>query len=191
MKTKLITIVLVLTGTWCGFSQGFVNLNFESANVSGYSPLDFVPIANALPGWSASEGIIVYDGISTGGAFISIVDTNAIFRSMGPLQGRYSVWLFGAGGVSETISQTGLVPTGMASLLFAASASSATFIVTLGGQILNVIPMQIFSNYTLYGADISPFAGQVATLSFTEPPAQLGSPAGIQICLNWTASGSL
>jgi hypothetical protein len=103
-----------------GFAQGFVNLNFDSANLSGYSRLDFVPITNALPGWTAypayPDGTIVYDGISTGGAGISIVDTNVALGSgpapgFYPFQGRYSVCLFGANGVSETISQTGMVPT--------------------------------------------------------------------------------
>ena len=53
-----------------------------------------------------------------------------------------------------------------------------TFTVSLGGQAVNVVPLQVFSRYTLYGADISTFAGQVAALSFTEPPAPAGQLGG-------------
>jgi len=33
MKTKIITVALMLAGTWCGISQGFVNLDFENATI--------------------------------------------------------------------------------------------------------------------------------------------------------------
>jgi hypothetical protein len=187
MKTKIIAIALI-AGTLCGLSQSFVNLNFESANLTGYSPGSNVPTNAAIPGWTASsesslggtnaDATIVYDEISTGGPFISIVDTNVGFSYFYPIQGRYSVFLFGASGVSSTISQTGLVPAGTDTLLFDANASSATFIVTLGGQTITLIPLQVFSYYTLYGADISSFADSIETLSFTEPPAPVGQPGG-------------
>ena len=190
-RHRLFTVGFIFAAMVQLRAQGFVNLNFEQANVSGYSRLDYVPVTAALPGWSATASYvggtyaaaIVYDGISTGGTAISVVDTNVSMGSVlatgfFPFQGRYGVILFGANTVSETISQTGLVPTGTAALLFDARASSATFSVTLGGQTVNVIPLQTFSNYTLYGADISAFAGQSETLSFTEPPAPVGQLGG-------------
>ena len=40
-----------------GFSQGFVNLDFESANLSGYSsPAGGVLTSDAIPGWTAYIG---------------------------------------------------------------------------------------------------------------------------------------
>jgi hypothetical protein len=113
-----------------------------------------------------------YDGISLGGALISVIDSNA--PAFKPLQGMYSAFLFGggpAGLTSATISQTGLVPAGTESLLFDAYVSGASFIVTLGGQAINMTALQTFSNYSLYGGNIpTTLAGQTETLSFTEPP---------------------
>jgi len=34
----ILTAALFLAGMHMGFSQGFVNLNFESANATGYAP---------------------------------------------------------------------------------------------------------------------------------------------------------
>src|SRR5258705_2126322 len=144
-----VLIILALIFRQNGDAQGFLNLNFEAANVSGYSSGDYFPIGSALPGWSgfytSSDGTIPathvwYNGISLGGAAISIIDANApVFR---PIQGSYSAFLFGGGpnplfggrdGVLyfPTISQTGLVPNGTASLFVDASFSGTSLIVTL------------------------------------------------------------
>ncbi|MGD1088171.1 MAG: hypothetical protein ABR955_05545 [Verrucomicrobiota bacterium] len=170
--------------------QDFVNLNFESANVSGY-PLysTDVPISSALPGWSAyyysnySSGTnaltqVGYDLISIGSSGITVVDSNA--PALPPLQGQYSTILFGSeanGDVTVLISQTGLVPSGTMSLLMDVYAFY-NFEVTLGGQTINMIPLQTFPNYTLYGGNISSFAGDVETLSLIAPPT--GVPNGVE-----------
>ncbi|HEV2331296.1 MAG TPA: PEP-CTERM sorting domain-containing protein [Verrucomicrobiae bacterium] len=177
----------------CCYSQEFINLNFESANIpNGTSAGSNIPIGDGLPGWTAlfSSGAgtdqttqVVYDGISLGGYQISIIDSNApVFN---PIQGNYSAFLFGGGEaspVSATISQTGLVPSGTESILFDAYESEASFIVSLGGQTLNVTPLQTFSHYTLYGGNIpASLAGEVETLSFTEPPATGGPPSFFEL----------
>src|SRR5208282_3134001 len=159
-------------------AQGFMNLNFESANIpNSTSPNSPIPITAGLPNWSgyfisstATNQVtqVTYDGISLGGNAISVIDSNA--PSFEPLQGRYSAFLFGGGSdpfYSATISQTGMVPSGTESLLIDAYLSGASFVVTLGGQTINMVPLQTFSNYTLYGGDISSFAGELETLSFT------------------------
>jgi hypothetical protein len=73
--------------------------------------------------------------------------------------------------VDATITQTGVVPLGTKSLQFKAHfdpfSSGGSFSVTLGGQTLSLIPLQAGANYTLYGADISGWAGQTAALNFT------------------------
>ena len=176
-------LVLTLKQNVC--AQGFVNLDFESATVSGYSPgSSDVPTTSALPGWTAyySNSIgtyataqVAYDGISLASPIISIVDSIAP-PSFGPIQGRYSASLFGGGGsvglVSASISQTGLVPVGTESLFFDAHVFGAPFTVTLGGQTIAMAPLQTFSTYFLYGGNIpSNLAGESEALTFTEPPA--------------------
>jgi hypothetical protein len=191
----ILTSIPLLLACQSGFSQGFVNLNFESANVSGYAPdSSDVPITSALPGWSANlinSGStspvtqVWYDGISLGGALISVIDTNA--PSFSPIQGRYSAFLFGGLGPdgqlhSAQIRQTGVVPVGTQSLLLDAYVSGASFTVTLGGQIINMIPLQTFANYTLYGGSIpSGVAGQSEMLGFTEPPSAGTQPSMFEL----------
>lgn len=52
-------------------------------------------------------------------------------------------------------------------------------VVTLGGQTVNMVPLETFPSYTLYGGDVSSFAGQVETLRFTEPPSGVIPPSSV------------
>jgi hypothetical protein len=200
MKTlKTIGIgYLVFTITFHFSANGlgtFQNLDFESANIPPSTPIaSFVPISDALPGWngefidtSTSVGEptaqAVYDGISTGGPGISLIDDNS--PGAEPLQGNYSVFLFGGGNnplYSASISQTGTVPAGTQSLQFDAYVSGAPFAVTLGGQTIDMIPLDTFAHYTLWGDNIpSALAGQSETLSFIEPPATGTQPSMFEL----------
>jgi hypothetical protein len=76
MKIKIILVTAILMFTRA-FSQGFVNLDFESANLTGYSPGNTIPTANAFPGWVVSAECILYGGFSLIGEAISIIDTNS------------------------------------------------------------------------------------------------------------------
>jgi hypothetical protein len=72
-------------------------------------------------------------------------------------------------GVDVGLSQTGLVPVGTQSLQFYALPafdSFGAFTVTMGGQDLSLTVISNAMNYTIYGADISSFAGQAEQLSF-------------------------
>ena len=174
-------------------AQGFINLDFESANIPNGTPPGYIPIEDGLPGWNAyfisstatnQTTQVAYDGISLGGVAVSIVDTN-IGSGFNPIQGNYSVFLFGGQGTdgqsySAQISQTGLVPTGTKMLEFDAMLFyGPSFIVTLDGQTINMSPVETFSGYTLYGGNIpSSLAGEVATLSITEP-APSGTPPSL------------
>jgi hypothetical protein len=172
--TLLIALVALVQNAG---AQGFINLDFESANVSGYPPNSMdVPVSSAIPGWGAysinSSGTnsltqVGYDFISLGSAGISVIDSSA--PAFSPLQGEYSAILFGSLGTTTMISQTGLVPNGTKSLMMDIYASDS-FEVTLGGQTINMVPLQTFSNYTLYGGDIASFANQVETLNLLAPP---------------------
>jgi hypothetical protein len=174
----------VLLGVRGAAGQGaFQNLGFESGNIPPATPISSLVSTNAgLPGWTVylfqpAFGVeplpqVVYDGTSTGGAFVAINDAKTGF-GFAPLQGTFSAVLYAGGGPSDqsaTISQTGLVPAGTMSLRAFMQWSLVAPIVMLGGQNINMVPLQTFPNYTLYGGDISAFAGQVVALSFTEPP---------------------
>ena len=173
VKTRLL-ILLVALSSQVGGAQGFVNLDFEDANVAGYSPGSMIPTADAFPGWSVGASTAGYDLIPLGSFAISIIDSNA---PAFVLQGNYSAFLFGANGIAAEISQTGLVPNGTESLQMDVY-SFYNFIVTLGGQTLNMIPLSTNSTSIVYGADISAFAGQNATLSLIAPP--VANPNGVE-----------
>src|SRR5690242_14985485 len=161
----------------------FQNLDFESANVAGCSPGQVVPISLAMPGWSANLDQVYYDEESIGGALISVIDSRSL-SGLAPLQGSYSVLLFGQGGTFPapvSISQMGLVPAGTRSVVVDMYWKFATPVVMLGGQTIAMVPIKTFPTYTLYAGDVSSFAGQTATLSFTAPPAAVGSPSIIEL----------
>jgi len=192
---KLALLILILTfATLSAKAQGtFQNLNFESAGVpAGTAQGSLVPVSEAFPGWNAyftSSSATVpapqvsYDFVSLGGAAISLVDTGSVT----PIQGNYSAFLFGGanspevGGqdgqlYSATISQTGTIPTGTETLLMDARSFGASPVVAIDGQPINMIPLQTFANYTLYGGNISTYSGFVETLSFTEPSSTTVAP---------------
>jgi hypothetical protein len=189
MKSDLLKCALALlllgVGGERGFCQAFTNLNFESASIpAGTQITSFIPISDALPGWTAfgtspsmgsnSATQIYYNLVSTGGAGISINDTNAPFATaFGPISGKYSAYLYsendgGSALYSVGISQTGLVPVGSESLQVQVGEASSPFVITLGGQTIDMIPEQVFANYTLYAGDVSAFAGKVENLTLTE-----------------------
>ena len=174
VKHIIAICTITLLGRQCGFSQSFVNLDFESANIAPGTPINSgVSTTDALPGWAVTAQV-GYDFLSGGGAIISIVDTN-LGGEFAPLQGQYSAMLFGGEGGATTLSQTGTVPIGTKSLQVDLTGRDVSLlIVSMGGQTIQLSPLATFSNYTQYGGDISSFAGQMTTLGFTEQP-----PAGV------------
>jgi hypothetical protein len=156
-----------------------MNLNFESANVSGYSPGESIPIQDAFPDWSAYIGppsdpthlgaTIFYDGVTTGGALVSLQDSNA-GAPYGPIQGNYSALLAGSIPAAEStasLGQTGSIPSTAQSLIF--WDSLGTLDVSFDGQALSLVEISNTVNYTVYAANISPFAGDTGQLLFTAP----------------------
>lgn len=177
MKTKIALAVILLTAR-IGLSQGFINLNFESATIkldtsSPYYP-NAVYASNAIPGWTAytqntPQNTIFYNDQALDATWVSLLSTN---YPLMPISGKYGILLQGGdyppGGIAATISQTGLVSASAVTLLFEAQQYGVgTLQVTLGGQNLPYFALAAGSNYTLYGADISAFAGETETLSFS------------------------
>ena len=167
-------------------AQGtFQNLNFESANIPGGTVGPFVPVSEAVPGWSAyftSGGVnypqseVGYDFISLGGNDITLIDSKS---GISPLQGNYSVMLYGGGNnpyYSASISQTGLIPSGDQTLLMDAEYANVAPVVAINGQAISMIPLQAFANYTVYGGTIPSVdvGADSTTISFTEAPLASG-----------------
>jgi hypothetical protein len=181
-NTIIMFVVALFVFRQNGLSQGFVNLNFEAAQLSAYgSGPALVPTNNAIPGWIASfpnpdygaqqSATIAYDTVSIGGAAIIIFDTNSL--SYAPIQGRYSILLQGeyrpglnTGNAAE-IAQTGLVPVTAQSLIFWGSFGGDMLL--FNNQIVSYAAVGSGNNYTIYQADISEFAGQTGTLGFLAP----------------------
>jgi len=163
----ILNFLIFLLAEPCIFGQGFINLNFEQANVSGYAVnSSSVPVTSAFPGWQAYYGgtmksEVWYDATSLGGNIISIWDANT--QGTYAISGKFSAALFASLNVSSSISQTGTVPVGTESLTVDIAANSDAFSVSLGGDTLSLTALfeggTVNNPYTLYGADISSFAG--------------------------------
>jgi hypothetical protein len=153
--------------------QDFTNLNFESAQIIvATNSAGFIGIAasTALPGWSAFSGTnqlsqVDYNPSPLGvPAPVDLVGSNAEV-----VDGNFSVLLADNTG---SISQTGLVSSGTESLFFDGSSGQFSLLVSLGGVNLSytVVSSGINSyglSYSTYAADVSGFAGQVETLTFS------------------------
>jgi hypothetical protein len=181
MLNSVLSITLLALVHNCD-GQAFVNLDFESANLSPIPAGQFgslVPISDALPGWTGyftgpggtgQAAQVLQNNFTTGAASIDIL--GPYWSYGGIIEGQYTVVLQAqaAFGITISLSQTGLVPVDARSLQFKASVIGP-FSVSLGGETLSLIPLGIGPNYTLYGADITPFAGQIENLAITEPAA--------------------
>jgi hypothetical protein len=162
-------------------AQGFINLDFEDAAIvpdpsSPAFAYGAVYASDAMPGWTGYLGTtqvtdVLYNDLTLGNASIDIVG-----QGYGVIEGQYSVVLqpgfdpFGSGqNVGASISQTGLVPASAQSLQFKAfiadSALASDFSVSFAGHNLALVTLGTSSNYTLYGADVSAFAGQVGAVT--------------------------
>jgi hypothetical protein len=172
MKTKITTCLVVLIFlVGVGHSQGFLNLDFESANVSGYPNPSFpIPASNAFPGWTVVAPYTAYDDVSLSGGSISIFDLKPPY-SLPPIQGTYFVWMFGSGTSPNygtiSLGQTGQVPIGTQSISFWGLDTGLQ--ITFGGQLLNFVETGTTGNYNIYTADISAYADQTGLLLLSAP----------------------
>ena len=147
-----------------------VNLDFESANLTGYSPGNTVPATKRIS-WVGGF-CTIYSGtndFSLSGESISIIDTNSANFTTS-IQGRYYAPLFVAGnspGSTQTISlgQTGTIPSGTESITFWGNIGGLQ--ISFAGQSLAFSEIGSTANYNIYGANISQFDGDTRQLLFT------------------------
>jgi hypothetical protein len=183
--------------------QGFINLDFESANLPVLAPGQYgglVPLSDALPGWRVfyganitPESTLAYNGITLGTRNASILGPN--FEGEIIIEGQFMPFLqTGVAPLGESgtvaIEQTGIVPTSAQSLQFKVGINNqigvgfdTNFSLSLNGQSLSLVPLGAMTNYATYGVDVTRFAGQVADLRFT-------SYGTVIRPLNWVAVDS-
>jgi hypothetical protein len=115
---------------------------------------------------------VSYDSVGGGGAVIALLDSNAPSGDAPlPLQGNYSALLEGSSPTADTtasLGQTGTIPSTAESMVFWANISGSLD-VSFDGQALSLVDVSNAVNYTVYAANISPFAGQTGQLLFTAP----------------------
>jgi len=179
---KILTVFTLLFSAYFVQAQAaFVNLGFESANLTPIPQGQFgtfVPISQALPGWIGFLGTnpvtsVLQNNAAIGSANISILGPNWTTAQI--IEGQYTVLLqpgaFGALDVDASLVQTGVIPIGSQSFRFKAASANylgvIDFTVSFSGEHLRPIPLSSGPNYTLYGADISAFSGETGELKFT------------------------
>ena len=150
----------------------FQDLDFEAAQIVYVDSFHAAIVAsNALPGWSVFAGtnhlsVIPFGILGATYPVQLLAQTNG-----GSLSGNFTVRLSRGFSQSEdggSISQTGVIPADARALLFKAPMSlNGALAVSLGSQNLAYSALTSGPNYTVYGADITAFAGQNQTLSFS------------------------
>ena len=157
-----------------GLSQGFYNLDFESAKIFSLVGNPYYPYgittSNALRGWNVTGygytdlvTSITYNAPALGSSWVNLWATNGQ-----QISGKYSVLLQGGIGTGASISQIATLPLSAYSILFEAQPGYGLLELSLGGQILPFSPVGNGSNYTLYGANIpSAMYGQTEQLMFS------------------------
>lgn len=198
----LVSAIAFFASSVNGLAQGFMNLDFEAANLSGYGVASIeVPTNKAIPNWTASywsgayghqpSSIVAYNCVSIGGAAISVFDAN-IADGPVPLQGKYSILFQGTYapgfpigadvGSAAVLSQRGLVPNTARSLVFWGRLTGVDLV--LNGNTMSYTAIGSANNYAIYAADVSGYAGQSVELSFMALVNGVGTIDNIQFSSN-------
>ena len=175
---------LFLIGTLAGFVAGsvcgqgtFQNLDFENGTfvpIQGNSY--FVEPGPALPGWTSYIGTNLAQYALHNTLSLTPIADIAIFGPdlpPGEFHGHYYIVLQagddpfgGPGRVNSGIAQTGMIPSDAQSMRLYLAFGALSF--SFAGQpipLTNLGPGGGASiNYNIYGADVSPFAGQTGAL---------------------------
>jgi hypothetical protein len=162
-------VALLLSAAGTAGQGTFQNLSFEDPIL----PLvpdgaGLVPITNALPGWtgytygSSPVDRVVYNDISIGTASIDFSGPGSGYQ---PFEGSYFVALQPSFDLRTlpVIAQLGTVPATAESVRFYAYGSLS---VSFAGQQIPLSVLGSTSTYTIYGGDISTFAGGTGWLQF-------------------------
>ena len=178
----ILTFALLFTAPMRGPSQGFINLNFESENISGNAPM---PLStNIINGWEIGDELyLAYNDIALDAAAVDVFNTNCVIPA---IQGKYSVYLQGGSQYTypphngASIFQTGQIPNWAKSISYWGGALQSTF----NGQALAFNAIGSGTGYTIWQADISAYTGQTGSLAFTAPWQTYGLLDNIRFSFN-------
>ena len=163
--------------------QRFANLDFEQSTIISSSPTGygFNTGAANVPGWTQSGGwadanysggsTLIYNNQPLDDPGVALEGTDYWTAA---IEGDYSIFLLGGSHLSEggtngvSIGQTGRIPLTAQSITYW-GASWNRLNITFNGHILSLYAISNTANYTIYGGDISAYAGQTGELLFTAP----------------------
>jgi hypothetical protein len=160
------------------FAQGtFQNLGFESGqNIPVFDPQGHpwtMPASDALPGWSCYLGTnqvsyAWYNDVALDSAAVGIQSSTSSYLPSGFLVGQYCLSLeygvVGYGYGTASIAQTAQLPANVQSIQF---RGTYPFTVSFDGTVIPLIVLSSQTGYSVYGGDISQFAGQTGALTIT------------------------
>lgn len=176
MNIKELVCLTVLCDS-CAFNifGEYINFDFESANVEGFSStiVKPVPISDALPGWSAYYGgnptsYVWYDASSLGSSLVSLFDNKTVYPPVSSIDGEYSASL-DVRTSPVAIAQTGTIPSGSLSVVFLVrNIREGSLVITFDGNVLPYVKTWSEPTFDVCNADISPYVGKTGELKFTE-----------------------
>jgi hypothetical protein len=161
--------------------QGFVNMDFEDTTITAIlinSFTGYYDYIATVPGWTWSpenndaavnaDTMVSLNDIALDSSAVTLQGTNSSFAPS--LHGMYSIFLQGGSASVPSTSysaiwQTGQIPATAKSLIYWGGALQISF----NGQLLTPVAIGNAANYTVWGVDISPYAGQTGELRFTKP----------------------
>lgn len=176
---------LLLTPLGAAGQGTFQNLGFENTTLTVFVTNPWGPYytTNAtIPGWDWSphgtfgfgdpNTNVAFNGMALDAPAVTLHGTNSFLPA---IRGSYSILLQGgttAGGLvygntnGASVFQTGQIPADSLSLIYLGSGAVR---VSFNGQTLPGIAVGSTANSTIWGADISGYAGQSGELRFTAP----------------------
>ena len=172
--------MISIAGLQSAIGQGFVNLGFENTTITTVHFPGGDRFTATIPGWSWSTfnfvngdpNSVALNEVALDAPAVTLHGVNSSFSPA--VNGNYSVLLqggstsgvmyFGTNGAS--IFQTGQIPLNSQSLIYSGDSSLQ---VLFNKQRLTPVALSNVANYTVWGANISAYAGQAGELRFTAP----------------------
>jgi PEP-CTERM motif len=144
------------------------NLDFEAATISQNQTPGLVNVSDALPNWDVFYNLAIQPQIGFNTVTLGVQQV-VLLGDGSSIEGGFSVYL--QGGISSVpsdvdIQQDILIPDNTQSILFKAQPGTDSLFLTLHNQFVPFVALATTSNYTLFGGNISSFAGQSVMLKF-------------------------